>query len=93
MSDTVTLTIDGQQITVPAGTTILNAANEVAVESFLNHEIPFQTIAEIVGESVERTGAKKVAELGDVLDADRETREVAHELVRQRQTTVKGYSR
>jgi predicted molibdopterin-dependent oxidoreductase YjgC len=32
MSDTVTLTIDGQQITVPAGTTILNAAAELGIE-------------------------------------------------------------
>ena len=32
MSDTVTLTIDGQQITVPAGTTILNAAVQLGIE-------------------------------------------------------------
>lgn len=32
MSDTVTLTIDGQQITVPTGTTILNAAAELGIE-------------------------------------------------------------
>ncbi len=70
-----------------------NAANEVAVESFLSQEVPFQAIAEIVGESVGRMGAKSVTKLGDVLEADRETREVAHELVRHMQTTVKGYNR
>lgn len=32
MSDTVTLTIDGRQVTVPAGTTILNAAAELGIK-------------------------------------------------------------
>jgi predicted molibdopterin-dependent oxidoreductase YjgC len=32
MSETVTLTIDGRQVTVPAGTTILNAAAELGIE-------------------------------------------------------------
>lgn len=32
MSDTVTLTIDGKEVTVPAGTTILDAAKEVGIE-------------------------------------------------------------
>lgn len=32
MSDTVTLTIDEKEVTVPAGTTILNAAKEVGIE-------------------------------------------------------------
>lgn len=32
MSDTVTLTIDGKKVTVPAGTTILDAAKEVGIE-------------------------------------------------------------
>jgi len=32
MSDTVTLTIDGRQVTVPAGTTILNAAAKLGIK-------------------------------------------------------------
>lgn len=32
MNDTVTLTIDGKEVTVPAGTTILDAAREVGIE-------------------------------------------------------------
>ena len=32
MSDTVTLTIDGKEVTVPAGTTILDAAREVGID-------------------------------------------------------------
>ncbi len=32
MSNTVTLTIDGKEVTVPAGTTILDAAKEVGIE-------------------------------------------------------------
>src|SRR5687768_7086310 len=32
MSDTVTLTIDGREITVPAGTTILDAAAQLGIE-------------------------------------------------------------
>ncbi|MDX1416476.1 MAG: 2Fe-2S iron-sulfur cluster-binding protein, partial [Candidatus Promineifilaceae bacterium] len=32
MSKTVTLTIDGQQITVPVGTSILNAAAELGID-------------------------------------------------------------
>ncbi|HOU42275.1 MAG TPA: 2Fe-2S iron-sulfur cluster-binding protein, partial [Promineifilum sp.] len=31
MTDQVTLTIDGQEVTVPAGTTILNAAASVGI--------------------------------------------------------------
>ena len=32
MSDTVTLTIDGKEVTVPAGTTILDAARQVGID-------------------------------------------------------------
>lgn len=32
MSETITLTIDGQEVTVPAGTTILNAAASVGID-------------------------------------------------------------
>ena len=39
--DTITLTIDGQEVTVPKGLTVLQAANEVGIEvpTLCNHEI------------------------------------------------------
>lgn len=61
--------------------TAFNAANEVAVAAFLAGEIPFPSIAEIVGRVVNEGGASAVRELEDVLDADREARSAAQSLV------------
>jgi 1-deoxy-D-xylulose-5-phosphate reductoisomerase len=52
---------------------VLNAANEVAVEAFLDHGIPFGTIAELIEgalDEYERGGAQPVEDIADVRRID-----------------------
>ncbi|MBN9123860.1 MAG: 1-deoxy-D-xylulose-5-phosphate reductoisomerase [Nitrosospira sp. 56-18] len=58
---------------------VLNAANEVAVESFLGSRMPFTAIPEMIGDVMQRVGRKDIATLSDVLAADAVAREAAHE--------------
>jgi 1-deoxy-D-xylulose-5-phosphate reductoisomerase len=58
---------------------VLNAANEIAVESFLKSRMPFTAIPEMIGDVMQRVGRKDIASLGDVLAADAIAREAAHE--------------
>jgi len=55
----------------------LNAANEVAVQAFLDEEIPFPAITDIVAEVMTRHVTSSAAELADVLEADRAGRAAA----------------
>jgi 1-deoxy-D-xylulose-5-phosphate reductoisomerase len=57
--------------------TILNAANEVAVERFLDGRLPFLAIAEVVERALSRLGAPPVADLPAVLALDAEARRLA----------------
>jgi 1-deoxy-D-xylulose-5-phosphate reductoisomerase len=61
--------------------TILNAANEVAVEAFLQRRIGFLDIAETVGRVLQRLGTPSVATLEEVIALDALARRVAHELI------------
>ena len=61
--------------------TILNAANEVAVEAFLARRIGFLAIAGIVEAVLDRMGSRPAASLGEVLALDGEARQIAAELV------------
>lgn len=49
---------------------IFNAANEVAVQAFLNHQIPFGNIPELVADALESIPTQQVNRLADVLQAD-----------------------
>jgi len=60
--------------TTPAA---MNAANEVAVQAFLDGEIPFPAITDVVGEVMVRHRTVAATALGDVLAADRAAREEA----------------
>jgi len=62
----------------------LNAADEIAVESFLNRQIPFPAVAEVVEETLSRVPVRRPQSIGEVLEIDRESREVARRLVRER---------
>ncbi len=64
--------------TTPA---VLNAANEVAVEAFINGTIGFMDLPEIVEEVIEEHNSKEPQTIGDVLDADRSGRERARKIV------------
>lgn len=57
--------------TAPA---VLNAANEVAVQAFLDREISFPAITEVVADVLSRHGAESASEIGAVLEADRVAR-------------------
>ncbi len=60
---------------------ILNAANEVAVESFLEGRLRFDQIPRLVAEVLERATARALASLDDVLEQDREARRLAGQLL------------
>jgi 1-deoxy-D-xylulose-5-phosphate reductoisomerase len=59
----------------------LNAANEVAVHSFLNGEIPFPAIATVIETILSEHHPNKVVDLESVLDADRQAREAAERAI------------
>ena len=57
---------------------VLNAANEVAVASFLSGGLTFTGIFDLVSETYARMGhAATAATLGQILASDREARETA----------------
>jgi len=58
-----------------------NAADEVAVEAFLERRIPFSGIAEIIERVLTRTPKIRIADIGDVLAADSQARRMAREEV------------
>lgn len=61
-------------------TTVLNAANEVAVQKFLNEEIPFSSIPLLIEEALDAHTPIAHASLDDLVRIDRETRSFVHEL-------------
>ncbi|MEZ5364142.1 MAG: 1-deoxy-D-xylulose-5-phosphate reductoisomerase [Bryobacterales bacterium] len=67
---------------------VLNAADEIAVESFLQHEIPYVRIASVVEETLERMGAERASTIEETLAVDREARVVARELAAQHVASV-----
>jgi 1-deoxy-D-xylulose-5-phosphate reductoisomerase len=64
-----------------SATCTLNAADEIAVESFLNGRIPFPAIAEVVEETLSRMAVRQPATVSEILAIDRESRNCARELV------------
>jgi 1-deoxy-D-xylulose-5-phosphate reductoisomerase len=66
----------------------LNAADEVAVEGFLQGEISFPGIARVVEETLARVPARRAASVEEVLEVDRESRRVARQVVEEERTTV-----
>ncbi len=70
--------------------TVFNAANEVAVAAFLADEISFPMIADVVGEAVTRAETPAVLHLEVVLEADREARVLARQLVERKRPAVQG---
>ena len=63
-----------------SATCILNAADEIAVEAFLQGRIGFLSIHEIVQETLSRMPSRSPASVGDILEIDRESRTLAREL-------------
>jgi 1-deoxy-D-xylulose-5-phosphate reductoisomerase len=59
--------------------TVLNAANEVAVESFLAGQMPFTAIPVMIEQVLQAISRTEIATLDDVLTADSMARDVARE--------------
>jgi len=59
----------------------LNAADEIAVDAFLNRRIPFPAIAATVAETLNRVPVRQPASVADVLEVDRLSRQVAREVI------------
>lgn len=59
----------------------LNAANEVAVDAFLNQQIGFTQIASLIQQVLSQTRYAEVADLDAVLAADRVARTLVHQLI------------
>jgi 1-deoxy-D-xylulose-5-phosphate reductoisomerase len=64
-----------------SATCTLNAADEIAVEAFLEGKIPFPAIATTVEETLARQGRREPSSIGEVLEIDREARELARSIV------------
>ena len=64
--------------TMPA---VLNAANEIAVDGFLEGHIPFKDISEIIRITMDHHRPTPICELADVVAADRWAREEARKLI------------
>ena len=60
---------------------VLNAANEVAVQAFLDRQLNFLEIATVIEAVVARSGGGGVGSLEDVLAADAESRQRARERI------------
>jgi 1-deoxy-D-xylulose-5-phosphate reductoisomerase len=67
-----------------SATCTLNAADEVAVEAFLEERIPFTAIAEVVAETLARIPGRVPGSVAEVLQIDAESRTVARQCVLQR---------
>lgn len=62
---------------------VLNAADEVAVEAFLNEEMPFSAIPVIVEKTLERSSLAAVSTINETLEVDRAARETARSVARE----------
>ncbi|TDJ53531.1 MAG: 1-deoxy-D-xylulose-5-phosphate reductoisomerase [Nitrospina sp.] len=64
--------------TMPA---VLNAANEIAVQAFLDEEIPYKDIPEMIRMAMHNHQTRPVHTIEDVLEADRWAREETRKLI------------
>ena len=70
-----------------SATCTLNAADEVAVEAFLQGRIGFSAIPEIVQETLAQLAPSNPRTIGDILETDRESRALARQLAAARSTS------
>jgi 1-deoxy-D-xylulose-5-phosphate reductoisomerase len=61
---------------------IVNAANEIAVEAFLDRKIPFTGIHDVIEGTLEKCGHGTTESLDEVLDCDTRAREIAMQMTR-----------
>ena len=61
--------------------TVLNAANEIAVEAFLNEQIRFTDIPVVIEQSMGKFSATQADTLEHILEADEQARAQAHQVI------------
>ena len=64
-------------------TTILNAANEIAVDAFLNEKLGFTGIAKVIEKTLEAVSSEEAKDLSIILNADKLARKTADEFILQ----------
>jgi len=64
-----------------SATCVLNAADEIAVEAFLNERISFPAIATVVEETLNHVSSRSCSSIQEVIEVDKEARGVARQLV------------
>ena len=64
-------------------TAILNAANEMAVDAFLNNKLSFTNISKVIEKTLENTTKVEAESLQTILQADSDSRHVSAEWVKQ----------
>ena len=69
------------QETGGSATCTLNAADEIAVEAFLEGRIGYPSIYEIVSETLSKMPERNLRTVGDILEMDRESRVLARQLI------------
>jgi 1-deoxy-D-xylulose-5-phosphate reductoisomerase len=62
----------------------LNAADEIAVEAFLDGRICFPSIAAVVEETLERVPNREASSIQEILETDEQSRVVARNIVKER---------
>ena len=75
-----------------SATCTLNAADEIAVEAFLNGEISYPGVAAVVEETLSRVPGRQPQTIAEVLEIDRESRRAARDAAGQRARIVKVVS-
>ena len=61
--------------------TVLNAANEIAVEAFLNKRIPFLSISKVVDLTLNKSNICEMNNVDDVLNVDEESRKISKSMI------------
>jgi 1-deoxy-D-xylulose-5-phosphate reductoisomerase len=69
---------------------VLNAANEVSVSAFLQDELPFAAIADVVEDALETVPTVRPSHFEDLFDADEAARVAAREAVARRASAANG---
>jgi len=67
---------------------ILNAANEIAVASFLADELGFLQIAEVIEETLQKMPWKKVKDIEEFFEIDKQARELTLAQVRSKKVVI-----
>jgi 1-deoxy-D-xylulose-5-phosphate reductoisomerase len=61
----------------------MNAANEIAVEAFLNKKIGFLQLSDIIEHTIQKVGYIPKPTMDDYFETDKESRIIAKQLINQ----------